>query len=218
MKDFIVIGLGNFGHHVAIELASKGHQILAIDIDPDKVQNIKNFVSDAIIADCKNKNVLKEFVSKRVSAAVVCIGQNLESSILTTHHLKELGVKEIIVKAINHDHAELVKIMGATEIIFPERDMAIRLAQRLASPNLLEHIPLTSDFNIVEYAVPDSLVGKTLKDIRFRSKYDILIIAVKDILRDKYTLMPDANYKIMPDSLFVLMGKNESFKNFENQI
>ena len=209
MKDFIVIGLGNFGYNVAVQLAKKRNNVLAIDIDSERVNEIKDQVTESIIGDAKNKKMLSEFIDKTIEAVIISIGQNMEASILATHHLKEFGIKNIIVKAINEDHAQILKLMGASEIIFPEKDTAFWLAQRLTSPSLIEHIPLNSEFSIIEIATPDKFANKTLKELQLRKKYQVLVIGIKNILQDTYTLMPDGNFKLEPDTILLVMGKKE---------
>lgn len=214
MKQFVVIGLGNFGFNVAKSLASRGHQVLAIDIDKERIEDIKDYVSEAIIADSKNTKILNEFIHDTVDGVIISIGQNMESSILTTHFLKEKKIKQIIVKAINESHAKILELMGADEVILPEKDMAVSLAQKLSSNNLLEYLPLTSEFSIVEAAVPEKFIGKSLREIRLRTKYNLLVIAVKDIMQDKFYLMPNADYKLVPDSLIVIMGRRNDIDKF----
>ncbi len=215
MKQFVVIGLGNFGFNVARALAEKNNQVLAIDIDNDRIDEIKDYVSDAIIADAKNMKVLNEFVTNSVTAVIISIGQSMEASILATHYLKERKIRQIIVKAINENHAKILELMGADEVILPEKDIALSLARRLSSANLLEHIPLTSEFSIVEIASPEDFIGKTLKQIRLRSRFNLLVIAVKDVLQDKFFLMPEAEFKLMPDCLLVIMGRQEDIEKFK---
>lgn len=215
MKQFVVIGLGNFGFNVAKSLALRGHQVLAIDNDENIIDEIKDYVSDAIIVDVKNKKVLNEFITNSVDAVIVSIGQNMEASILATHYLKERKIKQIIVKAINENHAQILKLMGADETILPEKDMAINLAHKLSSVNFLEHVSLTSEFSIVEAAVPEEYVGRTLRQLQLRSKYNILIIAVKDILQDKFYLLPSADYRLVPDSLMIIMGRQPDVEKFK---
>ena len=214
MKQFVVIGLGNFGFNVAKDLAKKNNQVLAIDTDQDRIDEIKDYVSDAIIADAKNTKVLDEFITKAVDAVIISIGENMEASILATHYLKERKIKLIIVKAINENHAKILELMGADEVILPEKDIALSLSGRLSSANLLEHIPLTSEFSIVEIAAPEEFIGKTLKQIKLRTRFNLLVIAVKDVLQDKFFLMPEADFKLIPDCLLVIMGRQEDIENF----
>ncbi len=215
MKQFVVIGLGNFGFNAAKALAEKNNQVLAIDIDNNRIDEIKDYVSDAIIADAKNMKVLNEFVTNSVDAVIISIGQSMEASILATHYLKERKIKQIIVKAINENHAKILELMGADEVILPEKDIAFSLARRLSSANLLEHIPLTSEFSIVEIAAPEDFIGKTLKQIKLRSRFNLLVIAVKDVLQDKFFLMPEADFSLMPDCLLVIMGRQEDIEKFK---
>lgn len=214
MKEFVVIGLGNFGFNVAKSLSAKGHQVLAIDTNEERIDEIKDYVSEAIIADAKNTKVLNEFIHESVDSVIISIGQNMESSILTTHYLKNKKIKRIIVKAINENHAKILELMGADEVILPEKDMAISLAQKLSSNNMLEYLPLTSEFSIVEAAVPENFIGKTLSEIKLRSKYNLLVIAVKDIMQDKFHLMPNAEFRLVPDCLMIIMGRREDVEKF----
>ncbi len=212
MNDYIVIGLGNFGFNVAYKLAEKRKNVLAIDSNLERVNEIRDHVTESIVGDAKNKKLLTEFIDDSVDAVIISIGQNMEASILATHHLKELGVKNIIVKALNEDHAQILKLMGANEIIFPEKDTAAWLANRLISPSLLEHIPLTSEFSIVEIATPDEFANKTLKELQLRTKNNVLVMGIKNILQNKYTLMPDGNFRLEPDSILLVMGKKEDIE------
>ena len=216
MKDFIVIGLGNFGYNVAVQLAKQSNNVLAIDSNSEKVNEIKDLVTESIIGDAKNKKLLSEFVDKSVEAVIISIGQNMESSILATHYLKEIGIKNIIVKAINEDHAQILKLMGANEIIFPEKDTALWLANRLTSPSLIEHIPLNSEFSIIEIATPDKFANKTLKELQLRSRNNLLVIGIKNILQNTYLLMPDGNFRLEPDSILLVMGKKEDLDKSKN--
>ena len=214
MKQFVVIGLGNFGFNVAKSLSAKGHQVLAIDTSEERIDEIKDYVSEAVIADAKNTKVMNEFIHDTVDGVIISIGQNLESSILTTHYLKGKKIRKIIVKAINENHAKILELMGADEVILPEKDVAVSLAQKLSSNNMLEYLPLTSEFSIVETAVPEKFIGKSLREIKLRSKYNLLVIAIKDILQDKFYLMPNADFKLIPDSLMIIMGKRDDVEKF----
>ena len=215
MKNFAVLGLGNFGFNIARNLSEKGKNVLAIDSDPNQIEKIKNIVNDAIIGDIKNKAVLTEFLDQSIDTAIISTGDNEFDSILAVHHIKEIGIKNIIVKANNDMHAQILKLMGATEIIFPEKDIAEWIATRLSEPNLIERIPLSEDYSIVEYACPDKFAGNTLRKIQLRSKFNILLIAVKDILTNEFILMPDADFKFKPDTILLLMGKKKDINQMK---
>lgn len=207
MGQFLVIGLGNFGHNVAVSLFEGGHEVLAVDLNNKKIEQIKGKVTQAVVANVKDKEALSEFLSSDVDAAIVSLGDKLEASILTTLYLKDLGIKRIIVKAINDDHGQILRLIGATEVIYPEKEEATRLAQRLTIPNLIEHIPLASEYSIMEIAAPDNFVGKSLKELQLRSKYNVEVIAIKDVLLDTLHLIPGADVKIKPDSVLIVIGK-----------
>lgn len=215
MGQYVVIGLGNFGFNAAIALAAKGHEVLAMDSDAKRIDKIKDMVTEAIIADAKEKSVLKEFIQPNVDAVIVNLGDTIESSALTTLYLRELGIQYIIVKAVEEIHGTILSKLGASEIINPEKDSAIRLIERLSKPNLLEHIPLEQDYSIVEVAVPDKFSGKTLKELQLRNKYHIEVIAIRDVLLDKFTMIPDANYKLQPDNAILVLGKTKDIEKFK---
>lgn len=214
MKHYAIIGLGNFGYNLALKLIDLGNEVLVIDNDENKINKIKSRLTDAIIGDAKDKNILSDLFNAHIDAAIISVGENLEASILAVHHLKELGVKRIIAKSISDEHEQLLKIVGADEIISPEKDMANLLGLKLSSTNLLEHIPLTSEFSIIETAVPDSFIGKTLKDLKLRNKFGILVIAVKKILTDEYVLMPESDFRFEPDFLLIIMGTKKNIEAF----
>jgi len=207
MGQFVVIGLGNFGYNVAVTLFEGGHQVLALDANSKKIEQIKDRVTQAIVANVKEKEALSEFVNNDIEAAIVSLGDKIEASILTTLHLRDLGIKKIIVKAINDDHGQILKLIGAMEVIYPEKEEAVRLAKRLISPNLIEQIPLASEYSIMEMAVPDNFIGKSLKEIQLRSKYKVEVIAIKDVLQDTLQLIPGADVKIKPDNVLIVIGK-----------
>ncbi len=207
MGQFVVIGLGNFGYNVAVSLFEQNNEVLAIDANSKKIEQIKDKVTQAVAANVKEKDALSEIISSDIDAAIISLGDKIEASILTTLYLKELGVKKIIVKAINDDHGQILKLIGAMEVIYPEKEEAVRLAQRLTMPNLIEHIPLAPEYSIMEIAVPDDFVGKSLKELQLRSKYNIEVIAVKDVLQDTLHLIPEADVKIKPDSVLMVIGK-----------
>jgi trk system potassium uptake protein TrkA len=214
MKEYVVIGLGNFGLNIAKKLVSIGNKVLAIDLDAEKVNGIKDDVNDAVVGDVKNKSFLQEFIDEKIDGVIISIGSNMVDSILAVHYLKAMKINNLIVKANNEVHAELLKVMGVTDIIFPEKDIAEWVAHRLTEPNLLDHIPLTSDFSIIEVACPDNFTGKTLKELKLRSKYDVLVIGVNEILINNFILMPEPDYKFKPDVVITLLGKKSSLDKF----
>lgn len=211
MRQFAIIGLGNFGLNVARTLYQKGHEVIGIDIDKNAVQRANEFTSQAIVADATNKEALAELGLKDVDVAVVALGERLDASILATLYLKELGVKEIIVKAISDDHAKVLEKIGATEVIFPERDMAIKAANRLSSPNLVDYLPLAKDHSIQEFPASNSFVGKPLRDLKLRNKYGVTVIAAKNNITDEVNIAT-AEYIVKKDDLLVVIGKDKDIE------
>jgi trk system potassium uptake protein TrkA len=209
MSQFVVIGLDRFGCSVATTLSGLGHNVLVIDSDKRKIEEIKDRVTQAVVCDATEKRGLREFVNETIDAAVVCIGYRMDESILTTLHLKDLGVKKIIVKAVSNEHGRVLEAIGATEIIYPEKDVGVRVAERMDAPNLIDHIPLVPGYSIVELAVPDSFVGKTLRELKLRNKYGIEVIAVKDLQLSTFNLIPSADLELKPKISLIVIAKRK---------
>ncbi|MDD5686270.1 MAG: TrkA family potassium uptake protein [Elusimicrobia bacterium] len=179
MKQVAVIGLGTFGVAVAKELSDKGVQVLAIDTNEQKVQDISTFVTQSIVADSTDEKTMKELGLHDCETVVVATGDNREASIMTTLILKKLGIKHIIVKGLDPLHSRVLQKIGADRIVFPERDMGIKLAEMLISPNIIEEIELSPEYNLAEIIVPKEFINKTIKDLDIRAKYKLHIIGIK---------------------------------------
>lgn len=215
MKQFVVIGLGRFGSNLAKALFKLGNQVLAMDMDKKVIEDIKDEVTDAIIADARDYKVLSEFIDDDVDSVIVASGAELEMSVLTVLYLKDLGVKHIIAKVKNEDHGKILAALGVNEIIYPEKDLATRLAERLTIASLISHIPLAPEYSIFEIATPDSFIGKTLAELQLRNKYGINVIGIKDILYDKIDIVPDPNYKFGPDTALIILCKTDEFADIK---
>ena len=216
-KRFAVIGLGKFGFYLARSLFERGHDVISIDIDKDVVQEIKDYSTQAIIADATNKDTLLSLGIKDVDIAVVSLGTRMDHSILVTLHLKEIGLNEIVVKAITEDHRKILSMIGATEVIFPERDMAEKLAHSLSSPNIMDFLPLTEGVSIMEVVPLKSFVGKSIKDIQLRNKFGVQVIAVKEIVPERMNLIPAPDTIVKESDVLVLMGRDEDLAKLEDQ-
>lgn len=210
MKQFVVIGLGTFGFNLAIELARQGHQVLAIDSDKSIVDDVKDLVTDAVVANVMDRDALSEFVSANLDTAILGLGERyMEATVLAIVHLRKLGVKNILVKAMNELRGEVYLSVGATEIIYPEKETALRLARRLTIPQLIDQIPLAPEYSIIELALPDDFVGKSLWKLRLREKYGVTVIAVKDVLKDTLVLSPPPDEVLRPDSALIVIGLHD---------
>jgi trk system potassium uptake protein TrkA len=213
MKQFVVIGLGSFGFNLAEALSEEGHDVLAIDVSERKIEAIKETVTHAVVVDATDRKGLSELIG---DVDVVIIGlDSIEASTLALLHLRDSGIKTIIVKAMSDDHAKILKATGATEVIYPEKDVAFKLAKRLSTPNLIEHIPLTPEYSIVEITPPDNFIGKTLGELQLRKEHDIIVIAVKDVLSNTFSLIPGALSKIEPNSALIIIGRKSDIEKLE---
>lgn len=215
MKRFAVIGLGNFGFHMAKALYGEGNEVIAIDADKARVQAIAPDCTEAIVLEATGKDALKSLGLENFDAVVVSTGTKISFSILICLHLQEMGVKHIIVKAIDDDHAKILRRVGATQIIHPEREMAFRVARGLTRPNVLDFIPLADDFDLIQVGPPDAFVGKSLKDLNLRAKYSVHIIAVKERSPENFVLVPPAEFIIKDSDILMMLGKSDDIRRIK---
>ena len=214
---FAVIGLGSFGSNVAKTLGEKGQEVLAVDRDKQKVEEVKAFVSHAVSMDSADKENLQALGLQEMDVVVVSLGPEMEPSILTVLYLHEIGAKRIVAKALTEDHVKILEAVGATEVIYPEKDMAIKTALRLSNPNVLEYLPLISGFGIQEIAPPEKFIGKSLKDLDLRNKYGIQVIAVKGLIPEETTFIPKANFVIKDSDILVIMGEEKQLAKISSK-
>ncbi len=209
MKRFCVIGLGNFGFHVAKTLYQQGHEVIAIDLDREKVQRVKNHASYAMVGDASNREFLKNQGIGEMDAVIISTGQRSHLSTIIVLHLREMSVKRILVKAVDEDHGRILEKVGATDIIFPEKDMAIKTARGLSSSNILEFIPVAEDYSITEVAPPQHFIGRNLISLDLRRKFHVTVIGIKDVLTGEFITLPSPTHIIKDSDVLVLIGKAE---------
>ncbi len=214
MYQVLVIGLGSFGISLVEEFLAKKSEVVVIENSQEKAQQVKDLVQKVVVADATSKDVLCRF-ARDVDCVLVCLGEKMDSSILVTHLLKELGVKRIIAKAISPEHGQILELVGANEIVFPERDTAKRLVTSLTSPDVLDFLKLSNNYDIMEIAVPDTFAGKTIREAQLRNKYGIEIIAIRNPLTGKTQIMPSPDYNLQPDDVLVALGEVESFQKIK---
>ena len=208
MKQFVVVGLGRFGASVAETLADNGHDVLAIDRDPEKVQAISGDVTHAVEADATDEEALKTLGVRNFDVAVVSIGDNVSANILCTLILKELNLPYVIVKAPDTLHGKVLTKVGADRVVYPERDMGVRIAQNLISSNVLDYIEFAPEYGVIEILASQNMVGRTLKELELRANFDVNVMAIKR--GEQIYISPGADDKIMEGDKLVLMGKNEN--------
>jgi trk system potassium uptake protein TrkA len=207
---FAIIGLGSFGSYLARTLYDKGHEVMVIDKDKDKIEEAKDFSTQAVWMDSADKESLKALGVQDMDVVVVSLGPEMEPSILTVLYLHELGVSRIMAKALSGDHGKILEAIGATDVIYPERDMAIRLAQKLSSRNVLEYLPLAENISIQEIVPPESFIGKKLKDLNLTNRYHVQVIAIKQLVPEKLIFIPGADFVIKDSDVLVVMGEEDN--------
>lgn len=207
-KHICIIGLGEFGSELAREL-SQHFEVLALDQDANLVNAISDEVQRAMTLDVRDFVSLSSVVTKDFDEAVVSIGESLESSILATLHLKRIGVPMIRAKAKSQDHASILRSIGASDIIFPERETAHRVAAQMVNPNLLDFIPLAEDYRVMDLASPNAFYGKSLRQLNLRKDFGVLVIAIKELVPTRFVFMPDPDFVIKPSDILVAIGKEE---------
>jgi trk system potassium uptake protein TrkA len=215
MKQFVVIGCGRFGSSVAKTLCKLGYDVLAIDKDPDKVQEIAEYVTHAVQADANDENALRTIGMRNFDVAVVTIGSDIQASIMGTLLVQELGIKKVIAKAQNELHAKVLYKIGAHKVIFPERDMGIRVAHNLVSSNILDVIEFAPDYSIIEVVAKDDWTDKSLKELKLPNEFGVSVMAIKS--GDDLNISPYAEDIIRRGDTLIVIGDNASLKKLEQE-
>ncbi len=213
MKNYIVIGLGRFGSEVARRLCQLGCEVLAVDNNSDLVQGISNDVTHAVVADARDKSVLKALDAGSFDCAIVAIGGSLADSVLATMNLKELGVGRVVCKAHDETHRQVLKKLGADQVVIPEQEQAYRVARSLSSQNVLDYIELSDEYGIIEVPTPGDWVGKTLRELNVRAKLGVNILAVKK--NSKINVSPAADYRIEEGDIMVILGDSDALNGVQ---
>ena len=206
MKQYIVIGGGRFGSSVATTMHLLGHQVMAIDKNDDAVQAISEKVTHAAIVDVTDEQALRALGMGNFDVAIIAIGSDIRASIMATLIAKEMGVEQIVCKAKDELQAKVLYKIGADRVVFPERDMGVRVAHNLVSNNILDHIELDPDYSIVEIVTPKEWEGKTLIDLDLRAKYEITVLAIK--CGKSINVTPSPEEELKAGSILVVIGQN----------
>lgn len=225
-KKFVVIGLGRFGSAVAQALAEKGFEILVIDRNEKEVSELSDLVTQSLVMDATDDKALKEAGLADFDVAIVSVGQRIDASILITIILKELGVKQVIVKAVDQIHGKILSKIGADRVIFPEREVALRFAEAFVSPKIFDYIELSPTHSVIEIASPKVFFGKTLKELGLRERFGVSLIAIKKkvpIVTEKGTpdfkeevnIAPGAEDEIAEGDILILLGRYEDLARIE---
>ncbi|MFC1813166.1 potassium channel family protein [Thermodesulfobacteriota bacterium] len=212
MKQFVIIGLGNLGYYLATHLYDKGHEVLAIDINSNRIQEIKDRVGQAVVADATDRKVVESLGVDRMDAAVVCTGSDLSASILITLNLKDIGVQKVYAKAISEPHGRILNKIGSLEVIFPEKDQAIALAERLHNPNILDYLPFVEGYSIVEFAPTANFIGKNLMTLDLINRFGVQVLGVKELVPERLNMIPTGAYVVKDSDILILLGPNDGLE------
>ena len=214
MKSILLIGLGRFGKHIAIHLNQLGHEVMAVDHVESRVEAVLPFVTNAQIGDSTNADFLESLGIRNYDVCIVAIGNDFQSSLETTSLLKELGAKLVVSRAARDVQAKFLLRNGADDVIYPEKQMANWAAVRYSSDHIFDYVELTKDHSIVETAVPESWMGKTVVELAVRQKYRINILATK---RDGVLeALPGPNHCFQPDETMFILGNDKDIQKFLN--
>ena len=215
-KQFAIIGLGNFGYYLATRLAEKRHDVLALDKNPKPVQEIRDVVSQAVVADASDLETLSALGLKEMDAVIVAIGSDMSASILATLLVKEIGVDRLYAKAITEAHGRALKRVGATDVFFPEKDLALSVAERLHNPNLLDYLPFIEGYSMVELAPPKDFIGKSLAELDLINSLGCQVVAVKELVPEKLNLIPTGKFVIKDSDALILLGPSDALEKLRS--
>ncbi|MCT4599138.1 MAG: TrkA family potassium uptake protein [Vallitalea sp.] len=209
-RDFVVFGLGKFGRSVAESLSLNGCDVLAIDKNEEIIQDIASTVTHAVQADVTDQDALTALGVRNFDAAIVAISNDMQSSIMATILVKELGVPYVLAKAQNEIHKKVLEKVGADKVVFPEREIGVRIANNLISENFVDYIELSEDYSIVEISILDEWVGNNLRDLNMRAKYGINVMAIRKGVN--ITITPGPDVILEEGDILVVIGSNKDLK------
>ncbi|OUQ81021.1 TrkA family potassium uptake protein [Flavonifractor sp. An100] len=214
MKNFLVIGLGRFGFSLAVELCMKGNDVLALDLRDDRVQAASELVTHAVAGDARDPEVLRALGARNFDCAVVAASTDVGDSTLITLNLKELGVPHVVSKANSAVHRKVLEKIGADQVVFPEQEMALRLARSLSNVDILNFIELSKDYSVVERRCPSQWCGKTIKELDIRAKYRLNVVAIRDA-EGTMLVSPGGEHVLREGDCLVVLGSNQDIERME---
>ncbi|MGG1399278.1 TrkA family potassium uptake protein [Bacillus salipaludis] len=213
-EQYAVIGLGRFGLSIATKLYESGKEVLGVDVNEERVDDAHPYTTHALIADSTDAEALKSIGIRNIDTVIVAIGNDIQASILSVLLIKELGVKKVIAKALNKLHGQVLKKVGADWVVYPERDMGIRVAHQLLSPNVLNFIEISKDYSVEEVKIPEKMTEKTLRELDLRAKFNLTVIAIRH--GHEINITPSPDKKIARGDVLVVIGENSDLEQFSN--
>ncbi|OOB78166.1 MAG: potassium transporter Trk [Epulopiscium sp. Nuni2H_MBin001] len=214
-KQFVICGIGRFGRSLAVELAEGGYEVMVVDQSEERIQEISSIVTHAVQADTTDVDIMKSLGIRNFDVAIVSIGKDIQSSIMTTLLLKELGIPYVIAKAKSELHERVLRKIGADRVIQPELEMGRRIATNLISGNILEHIQLSSEYSIIEIPILNEWKNKSIVQIDLRNKYGINVIAIQR--QGKIEISPRPDFVFMEGDVLIVVGSNIRLKTLEGK-
>jgi trk system potassium uptake protein TrkA len=229
MKQFAVIGLGVFGTSIAQNLMKEGMEVIAIDTAEKNIEAIKNNVTQAAILDSTKEEALQAIDVGKIDCAIIAIGEDMESSVMTALLLKKFEVPRIIARANSEAHRQILTLIGVDEIVSPEEDMGIRLARRLSSTHILHHLDISEEHTIAEIIVGESFIGKTIRELNLRSRFGVNIVGIKkkishvtdageNVFVEKYVDFPSPDDVIEGEDVLVMVGSERAISELERYV
>ena len=215
MKSILVIGIGRFGKHLCVDLVNNGNDVMAVDEHEENLEDILSIVTSAKIADCTKVEVLRSFGVRNFDICFVCIGTNFQSSLEITSQLKELGASYVISKATRDIQAKFLLRNGADEVVYPDRDIAKRIATKVSANHVYDYLEM-GDYSIYEICAMEEWIGKSIKQLNFRVKYNANILGIKK--EGESTLLPDADHIFSADEHLMVIGKKEDIDHIVKRL
>jgi trk system potassium uptake protein TrkA len=210
MKRFVVVGVGHFGSWLVRALRDLGHDVLAIDTDPAVIDRNGTVGAKLVLGDATDVALLRQLDAASADAAVISTGDNLAAAVLATQALRDLGVRDVFVKVNSREATRVFETLGVSDTIFPEREAAIRLANRITSRSVFDYLPLARGYSMQEVAIPDAWIGKTLRELELPRRHRINVVAVFDVLTDQLNPVPDPDSPLKESDLAIVVGRDET--------
>ena len=215
MGSILILGLGSFGLTLARDLVERGNEVAAVDSSEDRVRAVRDVVDKAMIADVTQRETLEQIGVQSFDTVVVNLGDRIDSSVLTALHLKQLGVRNVVVKGISEDHATVLRMVGADQVVFPERDVALRLSYVLSNPSVVDHVLLAPGYSLVELPASKAFVGKTLEDLDLRNRYGVQVIIAKRGAPE-HVFFPTREFLIQEGDVLILMASDGDLRRVQD--
>jgi trk system potassium uptake protein TrkA len=215
-KHFIVIGLGSFGTALARQLIKNRCRVTGMDERPERVEALKHELYEAVIGNATERDALQHLPLESANAVFISMGEDITRSLLAALHAQEMGSKRTIVKGVSQEHGKLLTCLGVERVIFPEVEIAEQLADQMTWPNVIDFLPIDPDYSIVEITVPDSFVGKSLRQLNVRRRFGVWVVGVKDAMTGNLEIFPDGEFTLGADQIVLAIGKQQELNDLRD--